>query len=197
MVSTVPKDGQHSPKRWLTQSQKMVSTVPKDGQHSPKRWSAQSQRWLTHLDWHGEVFWLHSIDCSFDSNCCCLFSVVKNSITTLCFKCKTLHVQTGKTLPFYFRKTGALGSVSFRLKWKDKLARVCFAIGDFSDTYHTRITHNQQIEDDYRKEIIFLLSLLLTYSLYSCFGSLAFTIVCWSFVSTVVDPWYFVGHPWS
>ena len=41
----------HSPKRWLTQSQKMISTVAKDGQyspkdvqHSPKRCSAQSRK---------------------------------------------------------------------------------------------------------------------------------------------------------
>ena len=47
-----------------------------------------------------------------------------------------------------------------------------------------------QIEDGYRKEITFLFSHLLIHCLYSCCGSLAFTIICCIVFTCVVDPWY-------
>ena len=51
--------------------------------------------------------------------------------------------------------------------------------------------HSQsQIEDGYRKEITFLFSHLLIHFLYSCCGSLAFTIICCIVFTCVVDPWY-------
>ena len=51
--------------------------------------------------------------------------------------------------------------------------------------------HSQsQIEDGYRKQIIFLFSHLLIHCLYSCCASLAFTIVFCIVFAGVVAPWY-------
>ena len=64
--------------------------------------------------------------------------------------------------------------------------------------------HSQsQIEDGCRKEITFLFSHFLIHCLYSCCGSLAFTIICCIVFTCVVDPWYLqlfafiVVDPWS
>ena len=59
--------------------------------------------------------------------------------------------------------------------------------------------HSQsQIEDGYRKEITFLFSYLLIHCLYSCCGSLPFTIICCIVFTCVVDPWYLqlFADPW-
>ena len=69
-----------------------------------------------------------------------------------------------------------------------------FAILDISWTYNFHFfqypDHAQsQIEDGYRKEITLLFSHFLIHCLYSCCGSLAFTVICCIVFTAVVDPW--------
>ena len=112
------------------------------------------------------------------------------------------------------RRTETAGSMSFRLKWMNKLdedvyivynsilIRFNFLQCHFFKCLPYKIPaghkiffqypdHSQsQIEDGYRKEITFLFSYLLIHCLYSCCGSLAFTIICCIVFTCVVDPWY-------
>ena len=61
----------------------------------------------------------------------------------------------------------------------------------FSLNFFQYPDHSQsQIEDGFRKEITFLFSHLLIHCLYSCCGSLAFTVICCIVFTGVVDPWY-------
>ena len=103
------------------------------------------------------------------------------------------------------RRTETAGSMSFRLKWINKLDEdvymytiaslfgLIFCNATSSNVCHIRYQldiefslyffqypdHSQsQIEDGYRKEISFLFSHLLSHCLYSCCGSLVFTVIC-------------------
>ena len=115
------------------------------------------------------------------------------------------------------RRTETAGSISFRLKWMNKLDEDVYIVYNsiliwfnflqchFFKCLPYKIPaghkifivffqypdHSQsQIEDVYRKEITFLFSHLLIHCLYSCCGSLVFTIICCIVFTCVVDPWY-------
>ena len=113
------------------------------------------------------------------------------------------------------RRTETASSMSFRLKWINKLdvdvyyksilVWFNFLPCHFFNRLPYKIPaghkifiiifqypdHSQsQIEDSYRKEITFLSSHLLIHCLCSCCGSLAFTIIFCIVFTGIVDPWH-------
>ena len=78
--------------------------------------------------------------------------------------------------------------MSFWLNWINKLFFNCLPC-KIPARHFQYCDHSQsQIEDGYRKEIIFLLSHLIIHCLYSCCGSLVFTVICCIVFEAVVDP---------
>ena len=113
------------------------------------------------------------------------------------------------------RRTETAGSISLRLKWRDELGEDVYVYNSILIRFNFLPCHffkclpykipaghkifiifiqypdhsQSQIEDGYRKEVAFLFSHLLIHCLYSCCGSLVFTVICWSFASIGFDPW--------